>query len=132
MGVLVVRFGCQGNLTRPPFGGISLTARQVGHSKCETPASSTLASDTRMTSVKEHPMALRIGETVVSPTGSRAIARLPTPGGVGLGDTCGMGKDAETDEALSSAWSAVGEPGMLPGVGAVFPFVVFVGFFNSA
>ena len=36
-----MRFVCQGNFTRSPFTGISLTARQVGHSKRETPASST-------------------------------------------------------------------------------------------
>ena len=30
-----MRFGCQENFTRPPFGEMSLTARQVGHSKWE-------------------------------------------------------------------------------------------------
>src|SRR5258707_946836 len=69
-GVVVVRFGCQGNLIRAPFGGISLTARQVGHSKCETPASCAWASDTPITSVKEHPRLFTASELSAFPTGS--------------------------------------------------------------
>jgi len=92
LGAVVLRLTCQGNFTRSPTGLISLTARHVGHSKWETPVSSSLEIVTSMTSVKEHPAPGSPDTVLVSQTGSRMGARLPTGRLLGLGVSLGKGR----------------------------------------
>ena len=118
-GVLVVRLGCQRNLTMAPFGCMSRSARQTGHSKQKRLASSICARVTGMTSVKGQPVFFRSRVALASPTGSRSGARLPTRWGVGLGVTCGKGNGAEAGWPNVPASLASDVGGELPGVGSV-------------